>query len=142
MARAVIAVVERDLAFLEMLHEVLTDQGYQTILWSRSQDAFELIVRERPDLVILDVWLEHPHAGEMVLGLLQADPATREIPVIVCTTDVRFHEQRAETLRDKPYSILIKPFDLSDLLATIEEMIIAARRTRPPRAPGTGDADT
>ncbi len=125
----VIAVVDGAVVFLEMMHEFLTDRDYRTILWTTGKDAFEMIVREQPDLVILDVWLEHPCAGEMVLSLMQIDPTTRNIPVIVCTTDACFPKKAA--FLNKRCDILVKPFDLDDLLAKIEAMIHRPKHTAP-----------
>jgi DNA-binding response OmpR family regulator len=123
MRSPVIAVVDAAPEFLELMHDVLADVGYQTILWSTGKDAFEMILREQPDLVLLDLWLEHPKAGEMVLGLMQADPIVRKISVIITTTCRKFVGEKTPLLGDKRCSILLKPFDLSDLLAKIEEMI-------------------
>ena len=97
-------------------------QGYRPIIWSEGHDAFEMIVQEQPDLVILDLWLEHPKAGEMVLGLMRVDPMTKHLPVIVCTTDPRLVEQNAALLQDQYCDVLVKPFGLGQLQVKIEQM--------------------
>lgn len=123
MIKPVIAVVDGAPEFLELMYDMLTEQGYETILWSEGQGAFEMLVREQPDLVILDLWLEHPKAGEMVLGLMRVDPATKHIPVIISTTDPHLCHQRSTFLQDERCDVLVKPFDLADLQSKIEKML-------------------
>ncbi len=65
-----IVVVEDDTDILEMLTLALTDAGYTVLPWTQGADAHPFICTAQPDLVILDLWLEHPQAGSMVLGLL------------------------------------------------------------------------
>ncbi len=122
-AEPVVLVVDSDPILLELMHEILWDHGYQPVLCSRGEQAFDLIVRERPDLVILDLWLEHAHAGEMVLGLLQVDPATRHIPVILTTTNPRLREQKPALSKHIGCRIVTKPFSLDALVLMIQETL-------------------
>ncbi len=122
MVRPLVVVIDSASAFLELMHEILTDQGYRAILWHTGQGAFDLILKEQPNLVILDLWLEHPNAGEMVLGLMQMDPATKHIPVLICSTREHLVERKAAFL-DGQYDIIIKPFDLDELQAKIAERL-------------------
>ena len=122
MTKPLIAVVDGAAEFLEFMHVFLTDQGYQTILCSAGLDAFEMIVREQPDLVILDLLLEHPKAGEMVLGLMRVDPATSDIPVLIVTTDPRLSEY-GFNIPDQQCRILVKPYDLHELHVLLQTML-------------------
>ncbi len=63
-----IVIIEDDPAILMVLEMMLQRAGYTTIGWMTGTDAHQLIQQAQPDLVILDLTLEHPHAGEMVLG--------------------------------------------------------------------------
>lgn len=123
MTKPVIVVIENAPEFLDLMHDVLTEYGYQPVTWSVSDGAFEMILQEQPDLVILDVRLEHPKAGQMVLGLMRLDPVTKRIPVIVCTTDPRLLEQSAAFAHDPHCAVLVKPLDFGELHATIEKML-------------------
>lgn len=55
MSRPVIAVIDSDPAFLELLHDVLADHGYHTPLHRTAREAFEMVLQERPDLVLVDL---------------------------------------------------------------------------------------
>jgi DNA-binding response OmpR family regulator len=102
---------------------VLTDHGYRMILHRTAREVFEVILKEQSDLVLLDLWLEHQNAGERILGLMQADSVTRHIPVIVGTTDPRLSERKLSLLAEMQSDILVKPFELSELLKRVEEKV-------------------
>ncbi|HBY95390.1 MAG TPA: hypothetical protein DEP84_15800 [Chloroflexi bacterium] len=82
MATPRIAVVNDDTAFLNLMHELLTDEGYETIIWAESERAYDMIRRVKPDLVILDIRMGHPEAGWTILDLVRLDPTTAHIPVV------------------------------------------------------------
>ncbi len=81
------------------------------------------IHRVQPDLVILDLWLESQEAGGMVLGMLELDPLTQDIPVIVCSAHLDLLAQRAPYLQAKGHRVLAKPFTPEQLLATIADAL-------------------
>jgi DNA-binding response OmpR family regulator len=122
-SRPVVAVIDGAPEFLGLMYEALSDQSYQTILWTAGRGAFEMIVREDPDLVIIDAWLEHHKAREMVLSFMKVDPATKKIPVIITTTDPKFVEEKTPLLQDEHCYIVLKPFDLNNLLGKIEKLV-------------------
>ncbi len=118
-ARPLIGIIEDDVALQQLLHEVLLADGYQTVGWDRGDGAFEFLRMVQPDLILLDLWLEHPDAGSMVLGLLMVDPATRHIPVIVCSAHQQLLRAQATHLHAQGYVLLEKPCAMEDLLAQV-----------------------
>ncbi len=123
MTPATIALVEDDPDTLALFHDLTTAAGYQTVCCTRGVEAHPLIHRVQPDLVILDLWLENQEAGGMVLGMLELDPVTQDIPVIVCSAHRQLLEQRAPYLEAKGHRILAKPFMPEQLLAAITRAI-------------------
>jgi CheY-like chemotaxis protein len=85
-----IAIVENDPSFRGSLTQRFMAEGYRVVTWSRDVGAYAMVRREMPDIVLLDLWLDRPEAGEVVLALLRADPRTRDIPVVVCAAHNRF----------------------------------------------------
>ena len=74
--------------------------------------------RMRPDLVLLD--LELPDiTGEQVLASLRAGAATRTIPVVVVSADIDPAVHR-RILAGGAEFILIKPYDVTDLLRVVD----------------------
>ncbi len=126
-----IVIVEDDPALQTLLQDALADEGYATASWHRGEGAHELIRHVQPNLVILDLWLEHPDAGSMVLGMLAIDPATQHIPVIICTAVQQLPPAQMEYLDAQEYVLLEKPFLLDDLLTQVQRCCpIAAAHER------------
>lgn len=125
-----IAVVNDDRAFLELLWEVLTGEGYRAVLYREGARAAAAIRRAPPALVILDLRLGTPGAGWRVLEELRRERATGAIPVIVCSADHRALREQAARLARLGCAVVEKPFDLDDLLATIAAAL--------DRVPGAG----
>ncbi len=123
MAQATIAVVNNDTAFLELMGELLGGEGYRTLICKEGDKAYELVKERQPDLVVLDVRLDHPESGWTILELLRLDPATARIPVIVCSADIHcLHEQTAR-LEQQGYRLMEKPLQLDALLASIDALL-------------------
>ncbi len=123
MVAALIAIIEDDDAVLGMITECLECDGYHTLPHRRGAGAYELVARERPDAIVLDIRLEHPRAGMAVLQRLRRDPATAAIPVLVCTADAPFVREYARTLAQRRCAVVAKPFDIADLLDAVARLI-------------------
>jgi CheY-like chemotaxis protein len=123
MAKPLIAVVNDDTIFLELMHDLLTSEGYRTAIWKEGDTAYEMIKEHRPLLVVLDVRMERPDTGWMVLELMRLDPGTATIPVIICSADTERIRAKETYLREKGCAILEKPFLLEDLLVKVRSFI-------------------
>jgi two-component system KDP operon response regulator KdpE len=123
MHKPLIVVVDDDPALQQVVHDLLEDEGYETLPWAQGAGAYELIREAQPGLVILDLWLEHPSAGGMVLALLELDEATSHIPVIVCSGYMQLFRDQQSLLRGKGYVLLEKPFAVEALLARVQALL-------------------
>lgn len=122
---SVIAIIDDDASIRHLLHDILADEGYQTILLAKATSAMDVIRNTRPDLIILDLWIEQADAGWKILDELRRNIATRHLPVIVCSANV-FMLGTIAALRAAPqYVFLPKPFTAEDLLAKVEELLTA-----------------
>jgi len=121
--RSVIAIVDEDVVYLELLCDFLADEGYATICCRYGHEAQRMIRAGRPDLVILDVRLEQPEAGWIVLELLRRVSATKDIPVLLCSADSMFLRETKHEFRMQPYDLLEKPFDLDTLLEKVRAAV-------------------
>lgn len=118
-----IAIVNDDTEFLLLMSTLLTEESYEVLVWRESEKAHAVIAENNPDLVILDVRLEHPEAGWQLLELLRLNPATAKIPVMVCSADSVFLREKAQLLHEKGCEVLEKPFDLDDLLDKVRKIL-------------------
>ncbi len=74
-------------------------------------------------MVILDLWLEHPQAGSRVLSLLMGHPATRQIPVIICSAYRQLLGDQEAHVRAHGYVIVDKPYSIEVLLAQVQALL-------------------
>jgi DNA-binding response OmpR family regulator len=118
-----IVVVEDDATLQEVLATVLTDAGYTVLPWMQGAGAYEFIRLVQPDLVIVDLWLEHAQAGSMVLGLLMVDPTLHHLPIIVCSAYRQLLDAQVAHLRTHGYVILNKPYRIEELLAAVHALL-------------------
>ena len=123
MAKPLVAVVNDDTIFLELMHDLLNEEGYRTVIWKEGDKAYEMIKEHQPMLVVLDIRMEHPDTGWMVLELMRLDPQTATIPVIICSADTERIRAKEAYLREKGCEILEKPFLLEDLLGKVRAFI-------------------
>ena len=64
---------------------LLRSQGYQVREATTAAAAFEMVEKERPDLIVMDIQLPGMDGLEATTKL-RAEPATAEIPVIAVTS--------------------------------------------------------
>ncbi len=107
------------------METLLTSEGYAVAVAGSAPALRERLLIERPDLVIADVRMPGL-AAFAVLDMLAADAKTRDIPVLLCTGAIQEVDEAAERLRRAGIEVLIKPFDIDDLLQLV------ARRLPPP----------
>ncbi len=90
-----VAVLEDDPGARRLLRRILQARGpYQILEAENGREGLELIRRERPDLILLDLMMPEVD-GFGVLEALQADEELQEIPVIVVTAKELTPDERA-----------------------------------------------
>ena len=115
--RAKIMIVDDDPALRQVLSLRLRANHYETVSACDGYSALALALKERPDLILLDLGL--PAAdGFTVLAHLRQFPALFQIPVIVLTArDSHAHERPA--LQLGAVAFFQKPADNDELLGVI-----------------------
>ena len=118
-----IVAINDDTVFLNLLHDLLTEEGYDTHLCKEGTASYERVKKLDPDAMILDIRMEHPDEGWQMLEILKLDPVLTTKPVIVCSADIPALQERSTFLKGKGCEILPKPFDLDDLLALLRQLV-------------------
>jgi CheY-like chemotaxis protein len=122
MART-IAIINDDTVFLDLMHDLLSEEGYTVKPFREAHSAYEGVRELKPDLIVLDIRMESPATGWQILELIKLDPILTATPVVVCSADIVALQERAAHLQSKGCTILPKPFDLDDLLAIVERHV-------------------
>jgi CheY-like chemotaxis protein len=114
-----VLVVDDDAVIREVIGEFLRDQDYETVLAAHGREALALMRQWRPDLVILDLMMPVMDGWE-VRALQRADADLATIPVLIMTATREINERVAPLA---PAAIVPKPFDLPNLLATVQRLL-------------------
>ncbi len=118
----VIVYVEDNVSNVHLMSRILSRWPHVTLMPAIQGSAgLELIRNHQPALVLLDLNLPDMHGSEL-LTLLKADPATRDLPVIVISADATAG-QEAKLRGLGAHDYLPKPFEVTELLAVIREAL-------------------
>jgi len=123
-----VVAVDDDPQVLALLSRALTREGYQVSGFSRAAGALDLISREPPDILLLDVNL----AVRDGFGVLTEVREKFDLPVVLITG--RGAEQdRVLGLRLGADDYVVKPFSTSELVARIDNIVArhSSRRSGP-----------
>jgi CheY-like chemotaxis protein/anti-sigma regulatory factor (Ser/Thr protein kinase) len=88
-----IVAIDDDPVDLDLVEAVLEPEGYSVLRASDGETGIELVQRERPALVILDLLMPGLD-GFAVVDRLRRDPATADVPIVVMTSKTMTAEDR------------------------------------------------
>jgi DNA-binding NtrC family response regulator len=121
--RAKVLVVNDDTAFLQLMEQLLEEEGYRPETLKHTRGALEHIKKDRPSLVVLDIRIDNEEAGLLLLDLLTLDPETSSIPVIVASANLKALGGREAALAEKGIYVIAKPFDIDDLSGLVRKAL-------------------
>lgn len=105
----------------DMLSRRLIKRGYEVLMAEDGSQGVELVRRERPDVVLMDMSLPVMDGWEAT-RTLKADEQTRHIPVIALTAHaMKGDEDKARAAGCDDFDT--KPVDLPRILGKIEAML-------------------
>jgi CheY-like chemotaxis protein len=119
--RCKVLVIEDNIEMGEIIAELLTLEGFQVDLAESGSQAFTLLKKTMPDMIICDINMPGMDGFE-VLTKLRAYQVTQFIPFMFMTTKA----ESAEIQKAKDFGIsnyLIKPFHGQELLNAINLLI-------------------
>jgi two-component system, sensor histidine kinase and response regulator len=106
---------------VELLRKRLSTQGYETIAAFDGEEALQGILKESPDLLILDVMMPKMDGYE-VLRRLKQDDQYRNLPVILLTAKKEIPD-KLKGLDIGADDYITKPFNPQELLARVRSLI-------------------
>jgi CheY-like chemotaxis protein len=125
-----ILAINNDAAVLGLFRDLLEEEGYQVTTQAYLDKELAEIERLQPDLIILDYMWSEEDNGWSMLQMLQMNPTTAPIPIILCTGAVREVEALSGHLREMGVRVVLKPFSIYHLLDVIAEVLGPSPRKR------------
>jgi two-component system cell cycle response regulator DivK len=83
MSKTILIVEDNDLN-MKLFNDLLTAQGYRTIMTKDGTKVMEMLRAQRPDLILMDIQLPEI-SGLDITRLIKADAGLKAIPVIAVT---------------------------------------------------------
>jgi DNA-binding response OmpR family regulator len=119
---AKILLVEDDVNLREIYSARFAAESYQVITASDGEEALATAVRERPDLIVLDVMMPKI-SGFDVLDILRSTPETKDTKVIMMTALSQDSDrQRGESLGANKY-LIKSQVTLEDVVNAVKEQL-------------------
>ena len=115
-----ILVVDDEIGIRELLSEILADEGHTVQLAENAARARALRAEERPDLVLLDIWM--PDTDGITLLKEWAANGQLTMPVVMMSGHGTI-ETAVEATRIGAIEFLEKPIALQKLLATVKRAL-------------------
>lgn len=116
-----ILIVDDEPDILELARIAIESGGYNVITATSGEQALQIIPKENPDLILLDVVLPGI-SGLEICRQLKKDPINRFIKVILFTALGTEVDMMLED-KAKADGYIAKPFSNKDLLAMINKLI-------------------
>ena len=113
-----ILVVDDEHGIRDLLSEILNDEGHAVELAENAAQARAARVRERPDLVLLDIWM--PDTDGVTLLKEWASTGLLTMPVIMMSGHATI-DTAVEATRIGAQTFLEKPITLQKLLKAVEQ---------------------
>ena len=120
-----VLVVDDDSSYCTIIRELLVRNGYQVRLAYGAEQAFDLLQRERPDLILADLMMPEVD-GLAFIKRLRSSPAQAGIPTIVVSALVLARERAAAALAGAD-AFVAKPFSINQLRAAIDAVMAPVR---------------
>lgn len=121
-----VLIVEDELAIREMMKFAFHDSDYSLLEAEDAEQAQLLIIKERPDLILLD-WMLPGMSGLELAQRLKKDEFSQEIPIIMLTARGEEND-RIRGLDSGADDYVTKPFSPRELMARIKAVL---RRVSP-----------
>jgi DNA-binding response OmpR family regulator len=119
MARILIAEDERDIR--ELITFTLRFDGHEVIATSNGQEAVEMTLREKPDLVLLDVRMPYM-TGYEACKRIKEEESISHIPVVFLSAKGQEAEVKAG-LEVGAVEYIVKPFSPDQLMERVRAIL-------------------
>jgi diguanylate cyclase (GGDEF)-like protein len=121
---AIVMMIDDEPTTMEVLQAFLEEEGYKHfVITCESSRAMELIMNEKPDVVLLDLVMPEV-SGFDILSDMRAHSKFRHIPVIVLTSS-NDSETKLKALQLGAADFLAKPVDPSELALRMRNTLAA-----------------
>ena len=129
-----IVLADDSLTAQNMGKKILAEAGYEVIAVSNGAQAMKKIVSEKPDLVVLDVYMPG-YSGLELCERMRNSRETARTPIVLTVGKMEAFRPE-EATRVGADGLIIKPFEATELVAVVKKLAESlAPAPRPKRQP-------
>jgi CheY-like chemotaxis protein len=123
-----ILVVEDHDGSSDLFNTIVQSMGYQTICARNGREGVDKAIRERPDLIVMDLMMPVMDGIEAI-ARIKASLAAQHAPIVVLTATLK-DDLRTDAIGAGAAEVLYKPVDIATLCKTVRKYL---RPTTPAR---------
>jgi len=118
-----ICVIDDDSQCNQMICMLLKDSGYEVISAPNGAEGLRLFMKERPDLVITDLYMPEKEGLETVMEMRQMDKQLRILVISGGSPNVSMSEMLNTAKMFGADATLAKPFAIDTFLHTVKGLL-------------------
>ena len=120
-----ILIVEDEAPQRKTLAEQFSDEGFRVLQAQNGQEGLELALREKPDIILLDIVMPIMDGMTMMKQLREKNTWGKSVPIILLTNLSSSDEERMKAVtRDEPaYYIEKSSHQLSEVVEKVKERL-------------------
>lgn len=119
-----ILILDDDMDLLSIVKSLLKKRGYDVFAFANWQKAWENIKKNKPNLILLDVFLKGMD-GMDVCKKLKSTSSTRHIPIIMFSSYPNIAASAIDEFGADEF--IAKPFEVNDMFNKISEVLSVRR---------------
>lgn len=127
MGKIKVVVIDDERDVLTYLVSALQDNGFDVHSASNANDGLEMIRREQPDIVCIDILMPR-ETGYSLYRKIREDDVIKNIPVLIITGLTIEHDSIRSAIENgpgdalEPAGFIEKPVNISKFITTIKEL--------------------
>jgi two-component system, OmpR family, response regulator VicR len=114
--------IEDEQEMIDLIRLILSRRGFDIRGANGGKEGLEIIRKEHPDLVLLDLMMPEMDGWEVYQNM-KADEATKNIPVIVVTAKAQSIDKVLGLHIAKVDDYIAKPFSPQELLNSVDKVL-------------------
>jgi len=116
-----ILVIDDDSGHIRLMEKILDSEGYEVLLADEAPVGLETAMKNRPDLIVLDVMMPIIN-GFNICRLLKSENEYQHIPILLLTSRITEEDQRIgrEVGAD---AYMLKPLNTDEFLKKVRDLL-------------------
>lgn len=116
-----ILVVDDDADITDFIKLVLEEAGYEVVTAENGRAALKQVIKEKPDLILLDVMMPEMSGWE-VCELIKCNEESKNVPVIMITAKSEV-QSKVKGMQVGANGYVTKPFEIDDVIEKVRLML-------------------